>query len=355
MRLIQWFMALSTVLYVCLQIIDSAAGNVVTTPIWMLLMDVGVGVLALVLMVRGGNWSVLFLAYASVATFGPAMIALARLSQGEDRRQWWGGLAMFAGGWVIRWQLPWSEPAPFHNTIWGIVLVGTTSLAIFATMRALTMRHHSKQLAIAAAVSQERAEIKREMHDVLAHRLSLVAMYSATLGDRVNMTDNERREIGEVMNTSVRDSLLELQAVLSNPNTNISLPSSQPRLEHLADLVAESESSEHPIVVRDNLQSTQAVDSMVQRHFYRVVQEGLTNARRHGKPGTTVLALDSEDHIVRVRIMNPTHNRTVHEGNGLSGIRERVRLCLGRLTIESSQDMFIVDATFPAEISNQGS
>lgn len=354
-RSAKWFVAVSTVFYVALLAVDSAVGHRVSTPSWILVLDAAVGLVALANVMKGNHWLPLLFAFGSVGAFGPAAVGFVHLCRGENNRIRLGALVLFGSGWILRWQLPWTETAPFHNTLWGLVLVGTTGVAILASARSLQMQRQKQDLMIAAAISEERAEIRREMHDVLAHRLSIIAMYSAILTDRDTVPAVERREIGEVINNSTRDSLVELRAVLSDLKTDRWLQNPQPRLSNISELIDESATADHPIVLRGTCTESLPIDAAMQRHIYRIIQEGLTNARRHGEPGTTIIELQPHDHDLHLRVTNPSQKTRLTEGNGLYGIRERARLCRGTVFFHISDDSFILETTFPLDAANHTS
>ena len=81
---------------------------------------------------------------------------------------------------------------------------------------------------------------------------------------------------------------------------------------------------------------------------YRIVQEGLTNAVRHGA-GPIELAITQEPGVLRIRLTNPVGSQTDGggAGRGLAGMSERIRLLDGSLIAEHQGDAWCVDATLP--------
>src|SRR6478752_4277630 len=186
----------------------------------------------------------------------------------------------------------------------------------------------------------ERARIAREMHDVLAHRISLVAMHSGALAYRTDLTPEQVSETAEVVRESANQALTELRAVLgvlrdvpgSGAPADGTPQPPQPTLADLEALVAEARSGGTTVRL-DRSGDLERVPEQVSRGAYRIVQEGLTNARKHA-PGAAV----------RVTVRNPVprgggeaadgirQDVTVGAGLGLLGLTERAVLAGGELT-----------------------
>jgi signal transduction histidine kinase len=183
----------------------------------------------------------------------------------------------------------------------------------------------------------ERERIAREMHDALAHRISLVSLHAGVLEIRRDLSPEEvARAAGTIRGAAHRalEDLREILGVLraDDPGTPLRPP---PGLADLTDLVAECRAAGTPVDVDDRL-PTAAAPPAVARTAYRVVQEGLTNARKHA-PGAHV-----ELHLSRtaggelhVRLRNPIGGAAAPAvpgaRSGLIGLAERVGLTGGRL------------------------
>jgi signal transduction histidine kinase len=205
---------------------------------------------------------------------------------------------------------------------------------------------------IAEAAAEERARIARELHDVIAHSVSLIVVQAG--GERRLLSAAEQRtaQTLETIENSGREALTELRrllGVLRMPSEDRLAP--QPGLARLPDLLDESanagqvsvEMSGNAIELAPGLDLT----------AYRIVQEGLTNARKHA-PGTPVaVALRWQDRQLEIEIQNP-RPEVLAEGNGaghgLIGMRERVAMYGGSLEAGPAQGgCFRVRARLPVE------
>lgn len=225
--------------------------------------------------------------------------------------------------------------------------------------RALTAEREQSMRVVQARVG-ERARIAREMHDVLAHRISLVAMHSGALTFRKDLSPEEVAEAAEVIRSNANLALSELRAVLGvlrdvdgprpRPAETGAPEPPQPTLAELDTLVAESG-------VDVDVQVTGPLDEVpdtVSRNAFRIVQECLTNARKHAPDQRVhlqleVLRLPDE---LRLQVRNPMAATpgTVIEGAGLGllGLTERAVLTGGELSYgPDRRGDFVVSARLP--------
>lgn len=229
---------------------------------------------------------------------------------------------------------------------------------------------------VAQAQQAERSRIAREMHDVLAHRLSLVAMHAGVLAHRTDLPEHERQEAAEVVRQGAHQALEELREVLGvlraddvqsggAPARPAEAP--QPDFSAIPALVAEVTSSGQEVVLDvapELWGSAHTLPRSTGRHVYRVVQEVLTNARKHapgqrlritldGRPGggLSVVAANPTwpaDRRAGASLERPMAEPLPSGGRGLTGMAERVHLADGRFSAgrEHGGD-FVVRASFP--------
>jgi signal transduction histidine kinase len=206
------------------------------------------------------------------------------------------------------------------------------------------------QLRAEQAHQRARDEIAREMHDVLGHRLSLLSVHAGALEFRPDAPPGEVARAAKVIRENAHQALQDLREVIGVLRAPVGeLP--QPTLADVAQLVAESGRAGMRVALREELAGA-AVPDLVGRTAYRVVQEGLTNARKHA-PGAAVdvqLAgapgngLTVEVHNGPVNPGAPPDPDPGPEadpdpepagdpgvGQGLVGLAERVALANGRL------------------------
>ncbi|MGW2939941.1 sensor histidine kinase, partial [Streptomyces sp. NPDC001156] len=122
----------------------------------------------------------------------------------------------------------------------------------------------------------------------------------------------------------------------------------QASLDDLSNLLETARSTGHPVRFTQS-GTPRPLPPAISLAAYRIVQEALTNARRHGAPGLTVVRLDWGDSALHLDIVNPVHagERPGTAGHGLLGMAERVRLFGGSLNTGSDREGWAVRATLP--------
>ncbi|MFG1927881.1 sensor histidine kinase [Cryptosporangium sp. NPDC048952] len=190
----------------------------------------------------------------------------------------------------------------------------------------------------------ERTRIAREMHDILAHRLSLLSLHAGALEIR---TDARREEIAEaagVIRANTHEALEDLReiiGVLRAEPTGSSGERPQPDLGDLPELVETARAAGTKVSYNCHIDAT--VPATAGRTVYRLVQEGLTNVRKHA-PHTTadVRVSGAPGEGLEARVTNPLpitpHSAVPGAGLGLVGLRERFALAGGRLEHGSDAD-----------------
>lgn len=203
------------------------------------------------------------------------------------------------------------------------------------------------------AVLRERTRIARELHDVVAHSMSLVAVRAETAPYRLPDLPEPAREEFLALAGTARDTLTELRRLLGVLRTDPAALTPQPTLSDVDDLVA----------------SARAAGLQVQTHIvgvpgsgatgltvYRIVQEALSNAAQHAPGASVDAAISASGKDVRVEVTNsapavtwaPPPLRRKGDGHGLIGMRERVELLGGTLqTGPTPEGGFTVLARIP--------
>jgi signal transduction histidine kinase len=210
---------------------------------------------------------------------------------------------------------------------------------------------------VAEARRGERTKIAREMHDVLAHRLSLLAAYAGALEFRPDAPPDELARAAGVIRDGAHQALEELREVIGVLRDDPAEPESdrpQPTLSDLPRLLDEARAAGTPVRLDDRRADAGTVPDVLGRTVYRVVQEGLTNVRKHA-PGqeATVLLGGRRGRNLLVVVINRTGPDTADpgripgSGSGLVGLRERVQLAGGRLDAKSGHGRFRLWAVLP--------
>ncbi|MEM9133288.1 MAG: histidine kinase [Actinomycetota bacterium] len=213
-------------------------------------------------------------------------------------------------------------------------------------------------------VSEERLTIARELHDLLAHNLSVMNVQTgAALHLLRNDPDGAEQSLVAARDAgrNVLDELRGLLSVLRHDDGDETLTSSLPTLDQLPDLVETMRSA--GLDVRwTRGGSARPLAPAVSLASYRIVQEALTNAAKHG-PGVVDLATGWEADRLTIRVANPLSATAVDHlsgaavgtggGHGLIGMRERAVANGGRLTAGETAGSFVVEAWLPATVDRE--
>jgi len=212
-----------------------------------------------------------------------------------------------------------------------------------------------RDLRVAGARTNERARIAREMHDVLAHRISRVSMQAGAMAFREDLSANQLREQAAVIQEQANAALTELRGVLgvlreSEHGEPASRP--QPTYSDLDELIDDARASGMHIDVQDVLGLNAEVSDSAGRTVYRIVQEGLTNARKHAPGALVRIELGgSPDDGIDVVVRNPVGFEGTPaapgSGLGLIGLAERAALCGGRLEHHRDGSIFVLRGWIP--------
>ncbi|TMR07532.1 histidine kinase [Actinomadura soli] len=194
-----------------------------------------------------------------------------------------------------------------------------------------------QRLRVEEARLLERERIAREMHDVLAHRISLLAVHAGALEFRPD-TPAEQREAAGIIRQSAYEAMEDLREVIGvlrtdPPGADPERP--QPTLADVSGLVQESRRAGGSVTLDENVPDPDRVPSRVGRHAYRIVQEGLTNARKHAPGAAVRVTLDAgkdlDIEVVNAVPPGPSALAMPGAGAGLVGLAERVALLGGTL------------------------
>ena len=187
----------------------------------------------------------------------------------------------------------------------------------------------------------ERERIAREMHDVLAHRISLLSLHAGALEFHPDASPEEVSRAAGVIRASAHQALEDLRAVIGvlrdGPGGDSPQPP-QPTLAALPDLLEESRAAGMRLNADLRIADPTAVPEAVGRHALRIVQEALTNARKHAGSAPVDLRIDGapgDGLTIEVRNPAPVLAAGAAEipgsGTGLVGLAERAALSGGRL------------------------
>ncbi|MFG2648564.1 sensor histidine kinase [Streptomyces sp. NPDC048436] len=297
---------------------------------------------------------------------GAAAVALFTLAVHRPFRYvgWIGGLSIIVLPFVY-----WLRPDPDLSYLVSVVLSGLLSAAVIGWGMFVRSRRHlllslrdrairaENEAALRAEKAQRlaREDIAREMHDVLAHRLTLLSVHAGALEFRPDAPRDEIARASGVIRESAHEALQDLRQVIGVLRGGDGEASGrpQPTLAALETLVAESRDADMKVALDQRVNDTEAVPAAIGRTAYRIAQEGLTNARKHA-PGAevTVVVSGQPGDGLSVVVRNPAPPGDVPHvqgsGQGLIGLTERATLAGGRLRHGASADGgFEVSAWLP--------
>jgi signal transduction histidine kinase len=307
-------------------------------------------VLAVVTAVICTSWAIGYAAYLSVL----GLTALYAVAAHEEHRPraWWAmgvacGVLMVVGSLSI---LDQQDGYNFLGALsMGAFLVGAVAAGVlirnrerlFADTERRAAEAEADRLAEAErAVRRERNRIAREMHDVVAHGMSVVAVQAAAGREIVRLDPDRAADVFATIEGVSRDSLSELRrmlGVLRDTGDDEASLSPQPGVSDVPAAVAQSTAVGVPaeLIVEG---AERAVEPGVELAAYRIVQEALTNVRKHAgsAASATVRLVYGRDHLL-VEVIDDGRGAAsaladAGAGHGLLGMRERVEIYGGELS-----------------------
>ena len=246
-------------------------------------------------------------------------------------------------------------PLALAATAWGMFVRARRQLLLTLRERALRAEADQRLYEDRARMA-ERTRIAREMHDVLAHRISLLALHAGGLEVRPDLPPEKVRETAELLRSTARQALEELRSVIGvlreEPGQEQAPPAPQPTLSDIRRLVEQTRRAGAKIDFEMQVENIDAVPSALGRDAYRIVQEALTNIGKHAGGAVAkvrVTGAPAGGLHISVRNRQPVHSEIgpalPGSGAGLLGLQERVALTGGTLVHgpDGSGD-FVVEA-----------
>ena len=237
---------------------------------------------------------------------------------------------------------------------WGLFTRARRELVLSLRERAERLEAEQR-LRVGQAREAERRRIAREMHDVLAHRLSLLSVHAGALEFRPDASPAEVAQAAGVIRAAAQSALEELRdviGVLRDESEAGAVEPPQPTLAQLPALIEESRAAGMHIRSRIDFPDDE-LPAALGRTAYRIVQEGLTNARKHAPGAAVDVAVSRQDgSALVVEVLEPAGSwrsrRLPGGGAGLVGLAERVSLAGGDLTHGPDREGdFVLRATLP--------
>jgi signal transduction histidine kinase len=203
------------------------------------------------------------------------------------------------------------------------------------------------------AVVAERARIARELHDIVAHSVSIIAMQAGAADELVERDPGRAREHMRTVRRTAREALVEMRRLLEVLREDEPVYVPQPGLARVGDLVEEARGAGLPVELVEE-GDADPVPAGIDLAAYRIVQEALTNVRKHAGPVPTRVRVRSGPERIELEVVNEPGNtgNGGGSGRGLVGMRERARVYGGRVDAGPEPDGgFAVRASLPLQES----
>ncbi|HKS49885.1 MAG TPA: sensor histidine kinase [Amycolatopsis sp.] len=290
-----------------------------------------------------------------------AMIALGMLATRKQTHwQVWVGAALVWACRFIQWPLSdfaalsWREHA--IDAIYGVLVAGMPiAIGLLIGARAelsqklgelAASRDRERKLRDDAVRAEERARLAREMHDVVSHDITLIAMQAGVLA--ATPDSGEAQRTARVIRQLSTRTLEELRSLVGVLRSGAEDDGPQPGIGELDQLLKGSEVEVGLTVER----VPEQLPTKVSAAAYRTVQECLTNVRKHAPGAAATVLILGEDDTLNVEVRNDKPRRPVTPlpsgGHGLTGLAERARLLGGSFETSPTEDGgFRVRARYP--------
>lgn len=297
--------------------------------------------------------------FADVAIFA---VLYATAAYGSQLVFWLGFASSFVGALVITVYLVIGPYFGAAGVTWGTIPVAlavlvaagfalllswTVGALVRTAIRARQNREAQQRAEAEAVAEQERVRIARDMHDVVAHSLAVViaqadgARYAAAADPAAATT-----ALGTI-STTARSALADVRLLLTQLRHSQG-EGPQPTIADLEELYAQVRAAGVPLRADVDPSPPGEPPAAVQLAVYRILQEALTNALRHGDGGAVDVRLAWHPSRVDLEVRNPASRAVLGApGHGLIGMRERAQLAGGRLEARAEEGTFVVSATLP--------
>jgi signal transduction histidine kinase len=330
---------------------------------WQLVAVLALLAVPLTLEFRSGRWasawlraSPYLLAFAVIeltplptaTTLDAAVLVLALIVADFTARDGWRGGLVFLAAAVVP-LVAWTQQSDLMLSLLFLAVGFEGGFMVHWSARALAAERQARAEAYERATLAERDRIAREIHDLVAHSLS-VTMLQVTAARRMVDAGDDPTEIVSALEDAER---VGRRAMSDIRQTVSGMSTSEPRrplpsVDDLPELIADTRSAGQPVEfsVAGDLASLPAPVGL---GLYRVAQESLANVVKHAAGATAEIALDVTAHQARLTVRNlvavPPHGDGM--GSGLAGMRARIDQLGGRLTAGRAAGAWVVQAVVP--------
>ncbi|MGY0498019.1 sensor histidine kinase [Nocardia sp. FBN12] len=244
------------------------------------------------------------------------------------------------GSFVLACELPWSA-GRFRRQ---------QAELLAASAERVTHLEHEQRLIAERAELRERTRIAADIHDSLGHDLALIALRAGALELAGDLSEQNRQAAAELRAAAATatDRLRSTIGVLRQAGPI------DPHIEHVTTVVDSARSA--GMVVTTHGFDGPPMPAHIERTMSYIVRESLTNAARHAPGAAVAIRVERTPTLVVVTIDNPridtpsaATDSALGTGNGLTGLRDRVRLLDGTLHANAENGRFVVRAQIPLD------
>jgi signal transduction histidine kinase len=222
----------------------------------------------------------------------------------------------------------------FTTTVEDSVFTMAVSVGAWALGEAARNRRVAIEEEAQRALGEEQARIARELHDVIAHSVSMIVVQAAAADDVFDERPDQAREALRSIERAGRDAMLELRRLLSAVRPGIAIDSTapQPGLDQVDELAESLRAGGLDVAVRREGEPV-PLPAGLDLSAYRIVQEALTNTLRHAQATRADVTLSYDDDALTVDVRDDGRAAAGNGigGHGLVGMRERATLLGGTL------------------------
>src|SRR6202521_1129575 len=212
-----------------------------------------------------------------------------------------------------------------------------------------------QRLSLAVAQAEERARIARELHDVVAHSVSLMVVQAGAARQVVERTPDRAIGALEAVGETGRRAMSEVRTILGVLGDSGGDRDPQPTLADVGAVVETIKEAGLPVSLEVR-GTARFLTAGLALPGYRVIQEALTNALRHSRLAITHVVVEYRPHEVMIEVLcDAPATATGSSGRGIAGMRERVGLVGGRLEVGPGVERgFNVRAWLPFDLDSAG-
>ena len=310
--------------------------------------------------VLGGTVALVALDYAVLTAPAPAIV-LATLAERDRGHDAFLILIVCIAAFAVFVAVAWArfEPEPGEYTITALLWAGGW---IVGDRRRLARQRAAQERERAAqerertvreqrlAVAEERTRIARELHDSAGHAINSILIQAGAARLVQDSQPERSREAIATIEAIARETMQDIDAILGGMRNGAPADLEPlPGIDRIAALVERHQAAGLDFSLRDRTSPELRLPPPIDRAAYRIAQEAMTNAARHGT-GAAELTLECRDGVLTLTVANPVADGATARttgGHGLTGMRERAALLGGTLDARRVGDRFEVRATLP--------